>query len=608
MSDKEKQDTLKDKSMLKRKESTGQLKLKDKKAILPVEGDKMLAVHSYSNKLGKDELEVTRGDVLLLLKVTEDTWWQAQNLNTKKKGWISSNIMLPEGALDYEEWCHGKITRNAAEYLLNKDKITGNFIVRESQSQPGDYTLSLMDSGKIVHYRINESDKGIGIGPSKLFPTVQEMIEYYKKKADGICCMLTATIPKAHAKPMIISKENKAKWELKRSDIVLGKLLGAGNFGEVYEGHCKGEHVAIKCIKDVAMELNEFIQEGHVMKCLLHPNIVRLLGVVFVDFPMYIVLEMCPKGDLLSYIRRREARKEIDAEIQLSMCSQVCSAMTHLERNKVIHRDLAARNCLVAEGLVIKLADFGMGREIDFLYTARTGTKMPVKWSAPEALCFNAFSVKSDVWSFGIILWEIVTLGDTPYTDIESADVLSKLEEGFRMPCPEKCNPLLYAIMLQTWEMKPENRPSFAKMMDLLVDIKTKEEIKSFPTSKNNDWKNLLVKKAALLTEIEACIPLSLQLSEMAYSRAQSIARFAVDESVLDDLNRLIEVLKGLVEAAKPLLKFPTKPLLESYKHIASNFSSLSKLVAKPVLAKIKPVVDDTLLHLKNLHLGLKEL
>ena len=118
---------------------------------------------------------------------------------------------------------------------------------------------------------------------------------------------------------------------------------------------------------------------------------------------------------------------------------------------------------------MIKIADFGMGREIESLYTARTGTKMPVKWSAPEALCFNAFSIKSDVWSFGIILWEIVTLGDTPYPDIESSDVLAKLESSFRMPLPEKCNPKLYAIMLKTWDMDPDNRPFFAQIMDLYV-------------------------------------------------------------------------------------------------------------------------------------------
>jgi serine/threonine protein kinase len=344
------------------------------------------------------------------------------------------------------------------------------------------------------------------------------------------------------------------------------------------------------------------------MKPLQHPNIVKLLGVVFEDFPMYIVLEMCPRGDLLSYLRRRESRKEMDADAQLSVCSQVCSGMTHLERHKIIHRDLAARNCLVADNLQIKLADFGMGREIESLYTARTGTKMPVKWSAPEALCFNAFSVKSDVWSFGIILWEIVTLGDTPYADIESADVLGKLEDGYRMPIPEKCNPLLYAIMLTTWEMKAENRPSFGKMMDLLVDIKTKEELKMFGTNKSSDWKNLLQKKLAVLNEIELAVPVCIQLSETAYSRAQSLLRFSVDESLQLDLQRLTDVLKGLVESGKPLSKFPLKPLAESYKHICTGHSACNKFIAKPVMAKVKPVIDDLKTALQFMHLGLKDL
>lgn len=447
------------------------MKMKDRAAIKPKKGDKFIAMFDYASE-GPDELSVTKGDALELVTVTPDSWWEAKNTTKASRGFISANIIAPVGSLDLEDWCHGKITRNAAEYLLNKEKITGTFIVRESQSQPGDYTLSLMDAGKVIHYRINESDKGVCIGPGRQFDTIQLMIENYRKKADGIPCQLKNTIPKAHAKAMIISKETEKKWELKREDVTLGKMLGAGNFGEVWLGTYGRVQVAIKTIKEDSMEAIEFVQEAHIMKKLTHENLVRLIGVCSVDMPMYIVTEFVNQGDLLSYLRRREAKAEIDLSGQLHIATQICSGMKFLEENNTIHRDLAARNCLVADNLVIKIADFGMGREIDELYTARTGTKMPVKWSAPEALCYNAFSCASDVWSFGITLWEISTFGDSPYNDIESVDILTKLEEGYRMPMPKKCLPGMYAIMLQTWEMDASKRPSFSTLYDALDALK----------------------------------------------------------------------------------------------------------------------------------------
>lgn len=176
-------------------------------------------------------------------------------MRNKKKGWFSVNVVAPMGSLQIEAWFHGKITRNAAEYLLQRGPTPGSFIVRESQSQPGDFTLSFTDGSKVVHYRINKVDEGFNIGPTRNFPTIQDLIAHYRSNADGIACALTDTVPKAHAKAVVISKAAEKRWELKREDLELGKVLGSGNYGDVHEAMWKSEKtkVAVKTVKEDSM-------------------------------------------------------------------------------------------------------------------------------------------------------------------------------------------------------------------------------------------------------------------------------------------------------------------------------------------------------------------
>jgi len=206
-----------------------------------------------------------------------------------------------------------------------------------------------------------------------------------------------------------------------------------------------------------------------------HKNLVRLHGVCTTIRPVYIVTELMSNGCLLDYLRDNKATLEKQGEILHYMSVQVCSAMCFLENHGFIHRDLAARNCLVGDYNVVKVADFGLARmTLDDEYTASEGTKFPIKWAAPEVFQFARFSTKSDVWSFGILLWEIWTLGVTPYPSMTNNEVVQALErDNYRMDCPTYANDAVYSIMKQTWHTDPEGRPSFNDVAQMLDENKT---------------------------------------------------------------------------------------------------------------------------------------
>ncbi|KAG9487956.1 hypothetical protein GDO78_007648 [Eleutherodactylus coqui] len=373
-------------------------------------------------------------------------------------------ISTSEKPLSEQDWYHGAIPRVEAQELL---KQQGDFLVRESHGKPGEYVLSVFSDTQRRHFIIQFADnlyrfEGTG------FPTIPQLIEHHYTTKQ----VITKKSGVVLLNPVVKDK----KWILNHEDVTLGELLGKGNFGEVYKGTLKDKTpVAVKtCKEDLPQELKiKFLSEARILKQYDHINIVKLIGVCTQRQPIYIVMELVPGGDFLTFLRKRKDEMKTKQLVKFSL--DAASGMAYLESKNCIHRDLAARNCLVGENNILKISDFGMSRqEDDGIYSSSGLKQIPIKWTAPEALNYGRYSSESDVWSFGILLWETFSLGVCPYPGMTNQQAREQVEKGYRMSAPQKCPEEVFKIMQRCWEYKPENRPKFIEMQKELSSIKKK--------------------------------------------------------------------------------------------------------------------------------------
>ncbi|KAM4810274.1 tyrosine-protein kinase Fer isoform 2-T2 [Rhinophrynus dorsalis] len=373
-------------------------------------------------------------------------------------------ISTSEKPLSEQDWYHGAIPRVEAQELL---KQQGDFLVRESHGKPGEYVLSVFSDSQRRHFIIQFADNQYrfeGTG----FTTIPQLIEHHYTTKQ----VITKKSGVVLLNPVVKDK----KWILNHEDVTLGELLGKGNFGEVFKGTLKDKTpVAVKtCKEDLPQELKiKFLSEARILKQYDHTNIVKLIGVCTQRQPIYIVMELVPGGDFLTYLRKKKDDMKPKQLVKFSL--DAASGMAYLESKNCIHRDLAARNCLVGENNVLKISDFGMSRqEDDGIYSSSGLKQIPIKWTAPEALNYGRYSSESDVWSFGILLWETFSLGVCPYPGMTNQQAREQVEKGYRMSAPQKCPEEVFKIMQKCWEYKPENRPKFSEMQKELSSIKKK--------------------------------------------------------------------------------------------------------------------------------------
>ncbi|CAI8021504.1 Ephrin type-A receptor 4a (Fragment) [Geodia barretti] len=264
---------------------------------------------------------------------------------------------------------------------------------------------------------------------------------------------------------------------LSQDTLSLSSELGSGEFGVVRRGvwSVGGEEreVAVKSLADGSTEEKriQFLQEAAIMGQFKHPNVISLHGILLDCSSMMIVLEMMHIGDLREYLhslKPSDTSESLAAHtpaLLMSFCRHIASGMAYLSGKGFVHRDLAARNILVSKDEVCKIADFGMSRALkDTDYYVSRGGKIPVKWSAPEALHYKKYSTASDVWSFGVLLYEIWTLGIKPYSTITNKEVYDKIQSGYRLPPPPGCPRAVYQTMINCWSTEPESRPTFPEV------------------------------------------------------------------------------------------------------------------------------------------------
>ncbi|KAM8873576.1 tyrosine-protein kinase ZAP-70 [Spinachia spinachia] len=413
-------------------------------------------------------------------------------------------------------WYHGKVTRQEGERrLYSGPQPDGKFLVRDRE-ESGSFALSMMYGKTVYHYQILHDKSGkYSMPEGTKFDTVWQLVEYLKMKADGLVTILgeacvngkTPTLPTTRRAgpngytppPQAVAASSKLittvpknrellpmdcsgfhpyhnpnevrRFNIQRSHLLIDEVeLGSGNFGCVKKGVLKTESghidVAIKVLKSENEKLvrEEMMREAEIMYQLSNPFIVRMLGLCNAENLM-LVMEMASAGPLNKFLSSN--KDTVTVETIVSLMHQVSMGMKYLEEKNFVHRDLAARNVLLVKQQFAKISDFGLSKALgadDNYYKARTAGRWPLKWYAPECINFHKFSSKSDVWSFGVTMWEAFTYGGKPYKKMKGPEVMRFIDSGNRMECPTACPERMYTVMKECWLYKHEERPDFNKV------------------------------------------------------------------------------------------------------------------------------------------------
>ncbi|XP_052436625.1 tyrosine-protein kinase SRK2 [Carassius gibelio] len=437
------------------------------------------SIYDYPSRTIWD-LNLTKGDIL---EVTgENEHWLYVRRRTAKangskdfveeKGYVPKDFIKPLGSVEAELWYFESVKAciEAKRCLLRPENKEGAFLIWKCEEN-NQYYLSVRNGLHARHYRVKqgENDKNFFLVHHKIFQNLPDLIKFYSENESGLCAKLQEPCVKLdQPAPLTLSFET--KWEVDRSSLKKIKKVGSGEFAEVWQGLWNNTtEVAIKEFKDV--NYSSIKTEIDIMKELHHERLLKLYAVCTNSQPMCLVTELMKNGSLKKFLINHKHKQDLEFSIMMDFAVQITEGMMYIE-NKIVHRDLRAENILLTDMQCCKIADFGLA-EINLPGSHRISSdiKVPVKWMAPEIFENKAYTSKSDVWSFGILLTEIVTYGDDPYPGMDKKTCVQSIQRGERMERPAGCPEALYEIMLRCWRSNPEERPTFTELRGKLMAL-----------------------------------------------------------------------------------------------------------------------------------------
>ncbi|KAJ8017249.1 hypothetical protein DPEC_G00015840 [Dallia pectoralis] len=423
----------------------------------------------------KKELTFQVGDLFNVISRSGD-WWTARKIDKNGRvlatGIVPFNYLARGESIDAQPWYFGTMNRfEALSHLMSSENQEGAFLIRLSDKDSVGYVLSVKSSNKARHFKISERTGQFYVDQIRHFTSLIDLVDFYTRESLGTVERLGKACIRKEPIPQDLSHSTVDEWELPKDQFVVGEQLGSGYFADVHRGMWKKRiNVAIKILKNDSVNDQEFQREVQILKKIRHRHLISLFAICTSSAPFYIITELMEKGNLLNVLRNPEG-SELRLMSLVDMAAQVTDGMAYLEQLNSIHRDLAARNVLVGENFICKVADFGLARVIKEPFYESGDKKIPYKWSAPEAISHGRFSNKSDVWSFGILLWEMLTYGGVPYPGLNNSEVYRHIIAGYRMPAPEKCPDSIYKLMLRCWSDSPADRPDFKELRHKLENV-----------------------------------------------------------------------------------------------------------------------------------------
>ncbi|XP_072913284.1 tyrosine-protein kinase Src42A [Hemitrygon akajei] len=432
-----------------------------------------VALYNYKPRTSED-LPVKEGEEVEILS-QEGEWTLVKKTEGRdvEEGYVPSSFVAEVGSLAAARWFFGRMTHvDVKRCLLRDENQNGSFLVWQNNEMDDLHFLSVRYGDIVKHYKINEEAD---------FQNLSRVINQCSEEADYLCTRLTKPCVKLD-RPSTCTLAHIAEWEIQHTSLQKKRLIGSGHFGEVWEGTWNGTtEVAIKELKGVDLQSKKkFLEEVEIMKQLQHERLIKLLAVCTEREPFCIVTELMTKGNLHKYLKSHSETRNLEFSLLNGFAIQIAEGMVYLEEKCCIHRDLRSENILLTEMLCCKISDFGLARLLkdDHDWMA-PDCKVPIKWMAPEIFLEFSYTVKSDVWSFGVLLTEIVSYGEAPFPDKSILEFVNDLLNGIDVSPPACCPDSLNDIVLQCWNRNSDERPTFKDLQAMLMKcspmLKTEE-------------------------------------------------------------------------------------------------------------------------------------